>query len=229
MFIRDFGNKFFSSSLNIHSQQTSYLPTVLSSINTGMDIPTGNISDNYDKVRGKTSLPKIQFYRESSIFSTKSSIAYYEKIKLNNTMNENVDMDNNSSTLSYETSLEKTIRVSMVANPNNNMINKCIIIEHPISNSPCAPVKYPNSVSSYSNDTVINIQLPYNPNAPMEPDLWNSNFHPISLHDSIKYLALDLKNIKDSLNFMAKYITNKQVDLAKSNDLENFNSIGKAI
>ena len=84
-------------------------------------------------------------------------------------------------------------------------------------------------VSPYSNNTVINIQLLYDPNAPMEPDLWDGNFHPISLHSSIEYLILDLKNIKYSLNFMAKYITNKQVDLAKSNNLEDFNSIGEAI
>jgi len=49
----------------------------------------------------------------------------------------------------------------------------------------------------------------------MEPDLWD--------------IALDSKNIKNSLNFIAKYITNKQVDLAKSNNLEDFKSIGEAI
>jgi len=63
----------------------------------------------------------------------------------------------------------------------------------------------------------------------MEPKLWDRSFHPISLHGSIKYLVLDSKNIKDSLNFMAKYITNKQVDPAKSNNLENFKGISKAI
>ncbi len=63
----------------------------------------------------------------------------------------------------------------------------------------------------------------------MEPKLWNGNFHPISLHESIKYLALDSKNIKDSLNFIAKYITNKQVNPAKPNDFEDFNGIGKVI
>ena len=62
-----------------------------------------------------------------------------------------------------------------------------------------------------------------------EPDLWNGSFHPISLHSSIEHIALDSKNIKDSLNFMAKYITNKQVDPAKSNDLENFKGIGEVI
>ena len=116
-----------------------------------------------------------------------------------------------------------------MADPNTNMINKCVMIKYSTSNTQCAPIKYTNSVSPCSDNIVINIQLPYDPNAPMEPNLWNGNFHPISFHSSIKYLALDSKNIKDSLNFMAKYITNKQVDLAKSNDLENFNSIRETI
>jgi len=63
----------------------------------------------------------------------------------------------------------------------------------------------------------------------MEPDFWDSSFHPISLYGSIKHIALDSKNIKDLLNFIAKYITNKQVNLAKSNDLEDFKGIGEAI
>ncbi len=63
----------------------------------------------------------------------------------------------------------------------------------------------------------------------MESELWDGSFYSISLHGSIEYLALDSKNIKDSLNFMAKYITNKQVNPAKSNDLKDFKGIGKAI
>jgi len=61
----------------------------------------------------------------------------------------------------------------------------------------------------------------------MEPELWNSNFHPISLHGSIDHIASDAKNIKNILNFIARYISNKQVNSSKSNNLENFNSIGE--
>ena len=39
------------------------------------------------------------------------------------------------------------------------------------------------------DDTVINIQLPYDPNVPMEPELWDGNFHSISLYRSIKHIA----------------------------------------
>jgi len=105
----------------------------------------------------------------------------------------------------------------MVADPNNNIMNKHVLIECLTSSPPCV------------NNTIINIQLLYNPNAPMEPKLWDGSFHPISLHRSIEYLVSDSKNIKDSLNFIAKYITNKQVNPAKSNDLEDFKDIGEAI
>ena len=79
------------------------------------------------------------------------------------------------------------------------------------------------------DDTTINIQLPYDSNTPMEPELWNGYFYPISLHRFIEYIASDSKNIRNSLNFMARYIFNKQIDSSKSNDLEDFNSISKAI
>ena len=85
------------------------------------------------------------------------------------------------------------------------------------------------SGSPHSNGTVINIQLPYNPNAPMEPELWSGSFYPISLHGSIKHIASYAKNIKDLLNFMAKYIMNKQVNSLKVNNLEDFISIGKVV
>jgi len=78
-------------------------------------------------------------------------------------------------------------------------------------------------------ESIINIQLPYNPHAPTEPDLWSGSFHPISLHSSIKHFASDSKSIKDSLNFMSKYITNKQVNGEEVNDLKDFDGMGDAI
>jgi len=81
----------------------------------------------------------------------------------------------------------------------------------------------------FEDNNVINIQLPYDSQVPTELKLWSGNFHPISFHGSIEHIALDAKNIKDSLNFIARYITNKQVDSSNSNDLEDFNGIGEAI
>jgi len=84
-------------------------------------------------------------------------------------------------------------------------------------------------VHGTEDDDVINIQLQYNPQAPTEPDLWSSSFHPISLHGLIEQIASDAKNIKNSLNFMARYITNKQVNSNKANNLEEFKDIGDSI
>ena len=39
----------------------------------------------------------------------------------------------------------------------------------------------------------------------------------------------DAKNIKDFMKFMAKYISNKQVDSAKANELDDFKGIGEVV
>ena len=215
--IRDFGNKFFLSSANMHSQQTIDLPTVTSSTNMRMDILSRNFSDNYDEVRGRTSSPKPQLSRTSLMFLTKSLVLYHKRMKLNNHLNEDINMKDDSPQLSYAIPKEQANQVSIAADPNNNMLNKHVPIECPVSSPP------------HVDDAVINIQLLYDPNASTESELWDGSFHPISLHKSIEYLVLDSKNIKNSLNFMAKYITNKQVNPTKSNDLEDFNGIGEVI
>ena len=85
------------------------------------------------------------------------------------------------------------------------------------------------TVSQTEDDNDINIQLSYDPQALTEPDLWSGNFYPISLHSSIEHIVSDTKNIKDSLNFIARYISNKKVNSSKANDLEDFNGISNSI
>jgi len=138
-------------------------------------------------------------------------------------------MDDNSSRLFHEISQEQEICTSMAAGPNNNMRKKHVTIECPTSSFPHVLIKHPFLSSLCVDNLIINIQLPYDLNTPTKPKLWDGNFHPISLYRSIEYLVSDSKNIKDSLNFIAKYITNKQVDPAKSNNLENFNGISEVI
>ena len=200
-----------------------------------MDIFAGFAPNNYNKVRGRTLSTKEQTSRDSSISSTKSSIVYHERMECNNAMNIDVDMDNNSPALSYKTLQEKAIQVSEAADPQTNMMSQhgnpnisnlnpqCVLNDQMAPNPTCVQTTH------HADDTVINIQLPYDPSAPMEPKLWNGSFHPISLHSSMEHLVLDSKNIQDSLNFMAKYISNKQVDSSKSNNLEDFHGIDKAV
>ena len=68
---------------------------------------------------------------------------------------------------------------------------------------------------------MFNIQLNYDINQALDPELWNSNFRAILLHKSIEYLALDIKNIKKSLNRMQKYI------LGKANNIKDLKEVSK--
>jgi len=118
--------------------------------------------------------------------------------------------------LSYETEQEKALCISKAADQQD----------------PIRPTTGNNKASpAHANHekSIFNIQLPYDPNAPTEPDLWGGSFHPISLHGSIEHFASDLKSIKDSLNFILKYIANKQVNGKEVNDLKDFNGMGNAI
>ena len=215
--VRDLGNKFAFFSSNTHLQQDLQLPTVFPSNHTGMDILPGYSPDNYNEVRGRRVSHKSQGSRDLSMSSTKSSVIYHERMECNN---EDVDMDDDSHALSYKMTQEKAFWVSEAADTNNSTVTTTP--QH-------VPSEHPNMTSTHVDDAVINIQLQYDLNAPTEPDLWDGSFHPISLHGSIEHIASDSKNIKNLLNFMAKYIANKQVDPAKSNDLEDFKGIGEAI
>ena len=111
----------------------------------------------------------------------------------------------------------------MVANPNNNMLHQCILIEGLALNTFTS-----SSLSYVDEDNIINIQLPYDPNRPIELKLWDGNFHSVSLHRLLEYLASDAKNIKKSIVCMAIYIKNKKIETSKSKNIKNFKDISKA-
>ena len=208
---------FFSSNFNSFTTdflQTSSLPTVFPN-NIEMDFPTGPIPDNYNEVRGRILSTNKSIFRDISMFSTKSSVIYHERMTLNN-LKDNDDPINTSPELSYETEQEKAFHISKAVNQQNHMRTKDGNIKVTIAHG------------TY-DESVINIQLPYDSQALTEPDLRSGSFHPISLHSSIKHFASDSKNIKDSLNFMTRYITNKQVNNVMTNDLKDFKGISDTI
>jgi len=234
--VREIRNIFTSSSTNTIPTQDSILPTVYQANNIGMDILKGQSPDNYNKVRGRMLLHISHISRDTSMSSTISSKTYHKRMTWNNTMI--VDNDNNNKDVSpklfYETSQEKAICLSMVAEKQANMLPIGGNLVHD-SNSQCVPKKHPISIPiqgpTMQNDesTFINILLPYNSNTPTDPEIWGGSFHPISLYGSIKHIVSNAKNIKDSLKFMAKYISNKQVNSAKANKLDDFKGIGEVV
>ena len=100
------------------------LPTVYQANNTGMDILKGQSPDNYDEVRGRTLLCISNISRNTSMSSMISSKAYHEKIAWKNAMVVD-DEDNNkdiSPELFYETSQEKAIHLSVMAEKQTNTL-----------------------------------------------------------------------------------------------------------
>ena len=165
--------------------------------------------------------------------STCSSIIYHERVAMNNGMNVDSDLPVESPALSYEMEQEKALRLSKATETTSNMRpqggnNEAssiqanhgghVSLDKTCSEAPCD-----------DNDNAINIQIPYDPNAPTEPELWSGNFHSISLHGSIEQITSDTKSIKDSLNFMVRYITNKKVNPKTANDLKDFDGIGDVV
>jgi len=75
---------------------------------------------------------------------------------------------------------------------------------------------------------MLNIQPPYDINQAIVLDIWDGNFHSISLHRLVEYLASDAINIRESLHRIMKYILNKKVEKSKANDVNNFKGIGEA-
>ena len=231
-------NKLFSSSnfsfSTMTNSQAFSLPTVFPSSSMEMDFLPEPIPDNHNEVRGRNLFTNSSISRDLLMSSTKSSVTYHEKI-VNNSMDINEELVKLTSALFYETEQKRAICISKMAEQQGNMRLKDRNLKIPNSNSKHVPnvdqynLPTHSTVFQTENDSVINIQLLYNPQAPTEPDFWSGNFHLILLHSSIKQIASDVKNIKDSLNFMARYISNKKVNPSKANELENFNGISNSI
>ena len=167
--VRDLGNKSLFFTPIMHSQHNLQLPTVCSTNYTEMDdIFSGKAPDNYDEVRDRTASPELQVSRDLSMSSTKSSVAYHERMESNNATIEDVDMDDESPGLSYEITQEKAIQIGKAANSNSNIVN---------TNSQCVSNTHLNmtlpqgDILPYGSNDVINILLPYNPSAPTDHDL----------------------------------------------------------
>ena len=234
--IGETANKFtfqtsFSTTIPSINQQT-FLPSVNVSNNTEMDHSTGTNPVNNIDARGRSPQSHKNLSRDSSMSSTVSSTIYHERMEMNNGMDIDSDQPIEFPVLSYEEEREKEFRLREAAETTNTRPqdgnNEAFSIQanhgnHVPLDSTC--IQTPRA----DDDNVINIQLPYDPNGPTEPDLWSGNFQSISLHGFVEYIASDLKNIKQSLNFMARYISNKKVNPKSSNNLNDFDGIGDTV
>jgi len=87
--------------------------------NTEMDKSTGTSPGNNIEIRGRTFSIEINLSRDTSMFSTYSSVIYHERMA-NNSMDVDPDPPTNSPALSYEMKQEKLLRLRKVAKTLNN-------------------------------------------------------------------------------------------------------------
>ena len=220
--IGKFANKFSFSPNNFSisttaSNTNSPLPTMSTEKDIGMDIQKGRVPSSNHEVRGRNPLTSNNSSRDSSMVSSGRSTPYHDRMDTDmDIVPVNIESNNERLELSYETEQENAIRVSMVTN------QQVPTRLHNVNNEA-------TPTHARHEDDVINIQLPYDPNAPTEPELWSGSFNPISLHGSMEYLIHNTKNIKVTLDFMAKYIQNKKVNDIQANDVTEFKGMGDAI
>ena len=201
------------------SNLNNSLPPMSNRNDLGMDIQLGVSPTTNSEVRGRNPSPSAKSSRDSSLASSGCSTPYHKRMEID--IIPGTDESNAESLeLLYETAQEKEIRVSMVANQQTNQQTPT---------RPPGGINEATPTHGQHKEDVINIQIPYDINAPTELDLWSGSFHPISLHRSIEHFASNSKNIKVTLNFLAKYIQNKQVNGNMANDLNDFDGMGDAI
>ena len=127
------------------------------------------------ETRGRSSYIKKNLLRDTSMSSTCSLIIYHERVAMNNGIDINSDPPVEFPALSYETEQEKALHLSKATETTSNMrpqggnneasSNQAnhdghISLDKTCGEAPCD-----------DNDNVINIQIPYNPNAPTESEL----------------------------------------------------------
>ena len=78
-----------------------------------------------------------------------------------------------------------------------------------------------------SGNNVVNVQLNYDINQALDLESWDGDFQAISLYGSMEHLASDVKNIKESLTRMRKYILGKSIDGNKANNIKDLEGIDK--
>jgi len=118
--------------------------------------------------------------------------------------------------IEYVTQKGQKGQVSKAADNTNNMCQQCVSNENLVSNQP-------------SDSNMFNIQLNYNIDQALDSESWDSDFCVVFLHRSIEHLASDIKNIKDSLNKMGKYIKGKSIIKENPNNIKDLEGIGKAV
>ena len=106
-------------------------------------------------------MPSANSSKESSLASSGCAASYHERMDMD-VVPETEESNIKSRELSYKTEQERAIRVSMAANQQTNQ---------QVPMRPLGGNNEANSTHVQYEDDIINIQIPYDLHAPMEPEL----------------------------------------------------------
>jgi len=157
-------NKFSFSSTNFSTSTMAFnvntsLPAMSTANDIGMDIQIGQVPSNNFEVRRRNPVSSINISRESSMVSSGRSTPYHDRMDTNMDCNLTIKEPSiEHLELSYETEQEKALRIGMAANQQETSRPTEV-------NNEATP-----SHVQYKDD-VINIQLPYDPQALTELEL----------------------------------------------------------
>jgi len=176
-----------------------------------------NISEGFEKGRGCSLSFNIHKPRSPSISLSECSKDYHVCVKrISDRMDEDKPINSiGSIKVEYVSQEGQKDQVSKVTDNTNNTLQQCVSNKVPAS-------------STTSSNSMFDIQLSYDVDQALDPEEWDSDFHTTSLHGAMEYLASDIKNIKDSLCRMGKYIQGKSID-SNPNNIKDLEGVGKAV
>ena len=129
-----------------------------------IDINVNKYVNNYDDVRGRFLSPNSINSRSASVLSKASTISYYKRIKIQNDFPDEEFREHiNSSQLLHDDKSQESHHINIAIDPVFPQGLQCISNKILALNFLCS--------THIDNDGVINIQLPYDSNQPMEPEL----------------------------------------------------------
>ena len=156
-------NKLFFSSIPFSNSTTvsnfnNSLPTMFSGMNIGMDIQSGPVLTNNPEVQGRNPLPSNNLSRDPSIGTSGHFTPYCKRMDIDPDIAPSIgEIAYKHFEPSYEMEQEKALRIGKATNQQDT--------SRPLAINKATP----SHVLHMEN--VINIQLPYDPQAPTEPDL----------------------------------------------------------
>ena len=153
-----------------------------------------DIGEGFEEERGCSLSFNIQKPRSPSISSSECSKDYHIHVKR---MSDRMDKDKpinsiDSIKIEYVSQRKQKDQVSKATDNTNNML------QH-VSNKVLAS-------STISSNSMFDIQLSYDIDQALNPKEWNSDFYATLLYKAMEHLVSDVKNIKDSLCRIGKYI-----------------------